>query len=144
MKLIIFFSCFLFSLNSFAVKYKRNPIAHDPAKDAFFNGTDNKLAEKDPGPQKAIVKVGECLKFLKEGEKFWTKYETEVLKVEEIGDVSLKVRRILFVNPRSDKWAFDESAFPLKFPEQINYELMDCPEDKYKMSYEEIELVKKK
>jgi hypothetical protein len=134
----------IFSSNVFAVKYKRNPIAHDPQKDSFFSGTDNKLAEKEQGPQKAIVKVGECLKYLKEGENFWTKYETEVLKVEEIGAVNLKVRKILFVNPRSDKWAFDESAFTLKFPEQVNYELMPCPDDKYKLSYEEVELIKKK
>ena len=68
MKLIFLLVVSIFSSNVFAVKYKRNPIAHDPQKDDFFSGTDNKLAEKEQGPQKAIVKVGECLKYLKEGE----------------------------------------------------------------------------
>jgi hypothetical protein len=52
MKLILLLVVSIFSSNVFAVKYKRNPIAHDPQKDSFFSGTDNKLAEKEQGPQK--------------------------------------------------------------------------------------------
>lgn len=129
---------------SFAKVEKRNPIAHDPAKDAFFSGTSNKLAEEEQGPQSAIVKAGECLKFLKEGEKFWTKYETEILQVESIGKDNLKVKRILFVDVRSEKWTYEPIAFSLRFPSQIDYEITSCPEEKNKLTYEEVQLLNKK
>lgn len=142
-KLLVLFFC----LNvSYAADNEAAKFINPPEKEQFFSGTTNNLAGDKiaVGPKKALVKVGECLKYLKNGEDFWSHYETEVVKVEAIGESKIKLRPILYVKRTSPDWAYAEEAKDIPFDQQLQYEITYCPNLKDKMSEEMAERFRKK
>ena len=121
-----------------------NDLVNPPEKEAFFGNTESTLNVKEVKPlNRALVKEGECLKYKKNGETYWTKYETEIIKVDKVGRETLKVRKISFINSKSDKW-MDSDPYSLDFEFQMLYELFPCPDMKDKLSDEkEKEILKK-
>lgn len=129
------------SLNSFADQDPRDMIQNEI--DSFYGKkTTNVLDKSDPTrPQSAIHKVGTCLKYNKEGEKYWTKYETMTVRIEDIGKRKLKIRKLFFM---SDKKWLEGSSESMSFQNQDQFSETKCPSEDLKLTPEEIEDLKKK
>ena len=95
-------------------------------------------------PTKAYVKEDQCMMFLKDNESYWKFHETPTLKVESIGEGSIKVRKYLFLGTNKERWVLDSKAISIPFAEQLNYYISSCPPDSSMMSNAELELIKKK
>ena len=138
MKILIMIFSFLIFNSIFA-----NELLNPTEKEEFFGNSKNLVKEETVKPlNQALVKEGECLKYKKNGENYWTKYETEIIKIESVGEKTLKTRRISFINKKSDKW-MDSEPYSLPFEFQMNYEVIDCPKIEDKMSDEEVKKIKK-
>ena len=119
-----------------------NDLLNPADKEAFFGNSKSLMEEEIVRPlNQSLVKAGECLKYKKNGETYWTKYETEIIKIESIGKETLKVRRLSFINTKSNKW-MDSEPYSMAFEFQMNYEITECPDMKDKMTEEEVKKVK--
>lgn len=125
-------------------KAELKEFVHSPETEAFYSGSNNVVSPEVVKPLDiALVKKGECLKFRKNGERFWSKYETEVLLVKEIGESNLKVVRVVFAKKDEEAWA-ESDPFIIQFQHQLQYDLMECPKEEDKISSELIEEIKAK
>ena len=136
MKLIIIF---LLSFNVFAVNKK--DIFKNSRIDGFWGVTNNEINEEEK-LDVALVEKGACLKYMKNGESYWTIYETDTLKVVSVGDKSLKVKRYAFLS-ESKKWRLSES-FTLPFENQIEYVQIECPKKELRLTDEEFKKLKER
>lgn len=91
--------------------------------------------------KKAIFENNSCLKFLKEGERFWTIYETLTLKIVDIGKKNLKIQKYAFMNNK--KWIILEPE-AMEFDLQKQFMQVECPSLENKLTNEEILDLKKK
>lgn len=140
--IVLFFSITL----AYAAKNDAAGFINPPEKSKFFSGSVN-LAKDGAalvGPKKALVKVGECVKYLKNGEDFWTHYETEVAFVEAIGEKKIKLRPVQYVKVNYPDWTFAEEAKDIPFELQLQYEITYCPKQENKLSEEMAERFRKK
>ena len=119
-----------------------NPLIKTKENMDFFGGSHDVTMKAEPlAPDVALVSKNECLKHKKNGEEYWNFYETEVLKVDDVGKDSLKVKRYSFL-PKSGKWSLSEaSSFP--FAQQIQYVTVECPKPELELTAEELEELKK-
>lgn len=134
----------LFSLSLFASVEKEDPrdMIRDEIDSFYGKKSTNVLNIDDPTrPNSAIYKKGTCLKFNKEGEDYWTIYETMTLRIEDIGDRRLKVRKLFFMTDK--KW-LEGSPESMIFENQDKFTKTECPSDEMKLSPEEIEDLRKK
>lgn len=93
---------------------------------------------------KPLVKVDECLSVIKNGESFWTNTETDIFHVESIGDSNIKLKRLMFLSKKSNKWTYDKFVVAIPFQNQNQFEITKCPSISDKLSNEEVELILKK
>lgn len=136
-----------FSFSAFAAN-DASDLINPKEKTEFFNAnrSQNLVNNSDAlvGPKKALVKEGECVKFLKNGESYWNKYETEVSKVESVGQKSVKLRPILFLKRGLEDWTYSDDAKDLAFENQLKYEVFPCPAEKDRIPEDIAEILKKK
>jgi len=129
MKLIVIF---LISFNIFAIEKK--DVFKNSRVESFWGITNNNINEEEK-LDVALVEKDSCLKYMKNGESYWTIYETDTLKVVSIGDKSLKVKRYAFLS-ESKKWRLSES-FTLPFEKQTEYVQIQCPKNELRLTDEE-------
>lgn len=136
----------LCSTFSHAAKNDSASFINPPEKNKFYAGTLNLANDGSAlvGPKKALVKVGECIKYLKNGENFWNHYETEVAFVEAIGTKKIKLRPIEYVKVSYPEWTYAEQAKDIPFEAQLQYEITYCPKIEDKLSEEMTERFRKK
>ena len=129
--------------NSFAKD--ATPIINPPEKDKFYTKQQNLVNNPDSlvGPKKALVSVGECVKFLKNGESFWNHHETEVALVEALGKKSIKLRPIQFAKLGAPDWTYSDVAKDVAFEQQLQYETTNCPKTEDRIPEEIAEKMKK-
>jgi len=142
-KILILLTLSLLAITTYAKEEKDPRDLIKTEVDSFF-GEDNynTIAPVDELKlKKAIFENNSCLKFLKEGEKFWTIYETLTVKIVDIGMKNLKVQKYAFMNNK--KWIMLE-------PESMDCDLqkqfmqVECPSLEDKLTTEEILDLKKK
>jgi hypothetical protein len=140
-KIILMMTCLVINpSNAESMKDFLNP----QSQKNFYGTSNNVISQEKVVPLNvSLVKKGECLKFKKDGEQYWNKYETEILKIQEIGDHSLKVQRIIFVNTKTNQWMGTKS-FKLDFEHQMKYDLFPCPLEEDSLSEKEIFDIKAK
>lgn len=135
---------FLISWTAFAKDASR--IINPPEKDLFFTKTQNLVNNQASlvGPKKSLVEVGECVKYLKNGEAFWTHHETEVALVEAIGIKSVKLRPIFFYKLGRPEWTYSDEAKDVAFENQLQYDITNCPKPEDQLPDDVAEALKKK
>lgn len=142
-KILILLTLSLLAMTTYA-KVKKDP--RDLIKtevDSFF-GEDNyntMVPVDELKLKKAIFENNSCLKFLKEGERFWTIYETLTLKIVDIGKKNLKIQKYAFMNNK--KWIILEPE-AMEFDLQKQFMQVECPSLEDKLTNEEILDLKKK
>jgi len=123
-------------------KKSHNPLLKTKENSEFFGGSHDVSLKKEPlAPDVALVNKDECLKHKKDGETYWTYYETEILKVEDIGKDFLKVKRFSFL-PKSGKWTLS-AASSMPFAQQLLYINVECPKKELELTAEELEELNK-
>lgn len=141
MKTLILLTISLISISIFA-KEKQDP--YDVLQkriDKFYGKKINEMNKENPMlPNKALYSKGSCLKFNKNGENFWTKYETMTIRIDDIGLKNLKIRKIYFMSDK--KWLVGPPE-TMVFEAQNQFTETDCPSEKMKLTIEEIEDLKK-
>lgn len=141
-KILILFIFSLFVVNIHANEKKDPRDLTKKEVDSFF-GEDNynTMAPVDELKlKKAIFEKNSCLKFLKEGEKFWSIYETLTVKIVDIGKKNLKIRKYAFMNNK--KWLILEPE-AMEFDLQKQFMQVECPPLEDKLTTEEIIKLKK-
>lgn len=110
--------------------------------DDFYGVNDiNAVEGNDPIlPTTALYKTGDCIKFNKNNEKFWSIYETMVLTITDIGSKNLKVKQIYFLNDK--KW-LTGSSNSMRFENQVQFSKATCPPEENMLTEAEIEEMKK-
>ena len=140
-KILIILTIIL-SSSSFA---KNNQDLYDVLQnriDKFYGKEINMMNPENPNlPQMPLYKAGACLKFNKDGETFWNKYETMTILIEEIGKNKIKIRKVFFM---SDKKWLTGSPEVMSFQAQSLFTQTDCPSEKMKLTEEEIYELKQK
>lgn len=137
----------LLTFVSLAVQAKdASTIINPVEKDKFFTKQQNLVNNRESlvGPKSALVNAGECVKFLKNGEAFWTHHETEVALVEAIGIKNIKLRPIFFAKLGRPEWTYSDEAKDVPFENQLQYEITSCPKEDDKIPEEIAEQLKKK
>lgn len=107
-------------------------------EEKFYYEKDNKITKN--------FKENQCLKFKKEGESFWKNYETDFFKIISTGNHSYKVKKINFPKNHEDLWYYDNDSEKntIKFIDQNDFYLEECPKEINLISEKEIKKIKNK
>lgn len=124
----VVFACSSFANNS--IDKLQTTLIPDNTRSAIAPPVDNSI-------KKSKFEVGDCLKYLKDGESYWSHKETQVLKIEKIGEKNLKVRMFGFLK-KTDKWLLSP-AQSLEFNQQSLFIKTDCPSIDKRLSDKELE-----
>jgi hypothetical protein len=134
--LILFFIIFSYStMANTAKEILETTLIPEDSRNTLAPPLDNRI-------KKAKFEKGDCLMYLKDGESYWSYRETQVLKVEDIGEKNLKVRMFGFLK-KTDKWILSP-AESLDFIQQSLYKKVDCPSLELKLTDEELDKLKNK
>lgn len=139
-KKIVILTSLLISLNLTSKEFDPRDQINKEIND-FYGNQINELASNDLNlPKEAIFPKNACLKMNKDGETFWSMYETSTIYIQDIGSKNLKIQKIFFMNNK--KWLLGP-AESLDFKYQVQFTHIDCPSLEMKLTDEEIFELKK-